>query len=71
MEKEILEFLRDAGEEKVISLKSMEKIDDFRNRLELVDDGALDEELQDIIEILKEEFFTLGKIYSDLKNSRK
>lgn len=71
MEKEILEFLRDAGEEKVISLKSMKKIDDFRNRLELVDDGALDEELQDIIEILKEEFFTLGKIYSDLKNSRK
>ena len=71
MEKEILEFLRDAGEEKVISLKSMEKIDDFRNRLELVDDGALDEELQDIIEILKEEFFTLGKIYSDLENSRK
>lgn len=71
MEKEILEFLRDAGEEKVISLKSMEKIDDFRNRLELVDDGALDEELQDIIEMLKEEFFTLGKIYSDLKNSRK
>lgn len=71
MEKEILEFLRDAGEEKVISLKSMKKIDDFRNRLELVDDGALDEELQDIIEMLKEEFFTLGKIYSDLKNSRK
>lgn len=75
----ILRFLREAQERKLITSEAMKKVDSFREKLEklkkmLLEESeeyqlcaSLDDEFYDLLGELKEEFFALGEISSQLE----
>ena len=75
----VLRFLREAQERKLITSKAMKKVDSFREKLEKLKEmlleeseeyqlcAYLDDEFYDLLGELKEEFFALGEISSQLE----
>ena len=76
---DILRFLREAQERKLITSKAMNKVDSFREDLERLKEqlpegsegyqlcASLDDKFYDLLGELKEEFFALGEISSQLE----
>ena len=76
---DILRFLRGAQERKLITSKAMNKVDSFREDLEKLKEqlpegseeyqlcASLDDKFYDLLGELKEEFFALGEISSQLE----
>lgn len=76
---DILRFLREAQERKLITSNSMNKVDSFRKDLErlkaMLPEGtieyllcdSLDDKFYELLGELKEEFFALGEISSQLE----
>lgn len=79
----LLVFLREAEEKGLISSKSSEKIKNFKSKINKLQDHLeketeaslladdLEDDFNEILEVLKHDFFTLGEIKNEISQNYK